>query len=364
MFDHAHYVPILKGKRAEYDSLRELSPETKAALTPLIEIPPIPWDFEQDEPAKTIDQHLAPVAKSLDDAWAGDRPFFIDLLWIPDTEVMNDGRQPLSFLCDAARERNLRLIPVTGTRRAEGYQGAVRDAVRADNLGFCIRIEGEDLADLARLRDTVDNLLEFVALTPRETDLLIDFNEIPAAQVGPMLIAANSVIGSLPYVTEWRTLTLAGSAFPLNLARFDPQSVNTVQRAEWIIWQAIANRRDRLPRLPTFGDYGINHPEPSDEVDPRLMRMSANLRYTIDEAWLVLKGRNTRDYGFAQFGNLCRYMIRRPEYRGPDFSWGDRYISDCAANAVGPGNATTWRKIGTTHHLTTVTTQIANVAEP
>ena len=34
MFDHTHYVPILKGKEGEFSALRELKAETKDLLTP------------------------------------------------------------------------------------------------------------------------------------------------------------------------------------------------------------------------------------------------------------------------------------------------------------------------------------------
>ena len=42
-----------------------------------------------------------------------------------------------------------------------------------------------------------------------------------------------------------------------------------------------------------FGDYAIAHPIPT-ELDPRTMRMSASIRYTTSDEWLILKGRNVR----------------------------------------------------------------------
>ncbi|MEI7881504.1 MAG: hypothetical protein WCI95_11585 [bacterium] len=36
---------------------------------------------------------------------------------------------------------------------------------------------------------------------------------------------------------------------------------------------------------------------------------------------------------------------------GPKFSQGDKYIYDCATGTAGTGNLTTWRKVGTNHHL-------------
>ena len=59
MFDHTLYLPILKGRLGEYGALREMSPEVKAKVIPVIEIPPIPWNFADDEPSVTIDRHLS-----------------------------------------------------------------------------------------------------------------------------------------------------------------------------------------------------------------------------------------------------------------------------------------------------------------
>ncbi len=89
------------------------------------------------------------------------------------------------------------------------------------------------------------------------------------------------------------------------------------------------------------------------------MRPSASVRYTHDTYWLVPKGRNLREYGFDQFHGVCRALVQRVEYAGPQFSWGDQYIDDCAAERVGPGNLTTWRKVGTSHHLAFVVRQLA-----
>jgi hypothetical protein len=88
MFDHKHYVPILKGREGEYAALQTLSPEVKSALTPLVEIPPIAWDFAEEKPTKSIDDHLEKVGEKLECSWQESRPFFLDLLWISETERM------------------------------------------------------------------------------------------------------------------------------------------------------------------------------------------------------------------------------------------------------------------------------------
>ena len=91
------------------------------------------------------------------------------------------------------------------------------------------------------------------------------------------------------------------------------------------------------------------------------MRPSASIRYTAQDSWLVLKGKNLRGNGFGQFYQVSRDLIARPEYSGRNFSWGDAYIYECGDELAGPGNLTTWRKVGTSHHLVFAVRQLANL---
>lgn len=360
MFDHKHYVPILKGKLGEYGALETLEPLPKSRLTPLIELWPIPWDFEAERPAKSIDTHLKKVAQSAKKHWGTERPLFLDLLYIASSEVMKDGRHPLNYVFDEARGHGVQLIPTTGINRDTSYQEAVRDTITVDGRGVCIRLENDDFEDIAELNGELSKLLKFFQLSPAETDLVMDFKELSEGQTSPIIIAVRSILNSLLDVNDWRTITFTGTGFPENLSQLSSSRINRRPRTEWVIWTALANNRNRIPRLPTFGDYAIAHPEPV-EVDPRLMRMSANLRYTTSNDWIILKGRNVRDYGYEQFNGLCRILTQLPEYSGPSLSWGDNYIRNCASDIEGPGSATTWRKVGTNHHLTFVTEQLASL---
>jgi hypothetical protein len=359
MFDHTHYVPILKGKEGEYQALRELTPAIRNRLTPLIEPIPIPYDFEHEIPAKTVDEHLQNFIGKIVLNWGLD-PIFFDLDWIPAAERMADGRHPLKFIFDGARDKGSQAIPVTGLNRNGDYQDAVKDALDSDNRGICVRLESDDLDDLTDLESQLDTLLAFFGITPTDVDLLVDFASIDPQSAVPMQIAASSIIGALPAIIDWRTLTFAASAFPPDLSRLPANSVTPLPRTEWAIWLWLAARRARLRRLPTFGDYAIAHPGWT-EIDARLMKMSAQLRYTTDVDWLVFKKRNTREFGFAQFKEICSDLIGRPEYKGSSFGWGDNAIDEYALPSTGTGNATTWRKIGTNHHATMVVTQISSV---
>jgi hypothetical protein len=359
-FNHTHYVPILKGRAGEYGALQAMTAEVKAALTPLIEIPPIAWDFDDDQPAKTIDQHLEKVNPKISQSWGAERPAFLDLLWIAPDERMASGEHPLTYVFTTARRKGLQIIPVTGLVRDADYQSSCRDVIAQDRRGVCVRLQREDFEESDDLAAQVAGLLDALGLSPGEADLMLDLRAVGANEGNTLLAAVPVLVRSIPQLERWRSFVLAATAFPADLMELPPSSISSIARLEWIVWRSLI-ARSRIPRLPSFGDYAIANPQPS-EVDPRIMRPSASIRYTTDDAWLILKGRNLRDFGFVEFYGVCRNLVRRPEYSGPAFSWGDSYIDECANQRVGTGNLTTWRKVGTSHHLAFVTRQIATLA--
>ena len=76
-FDHNHYVPCLRWKQGEYQAVLRLRPTTKSALTPLIDISEIGWDFATRSDAKSLDEHLERFAYRLHIKW-GIHPCFVD----------------------------------------------------------------------------------------------------------------------------------------------------------------------------------------------------------------------------------------------------------------------------------------------
>jgi hypothetical protein len=359
-FDHTHYVPILKGRAGEYGALREMTADVKAGLTPLIEVPPIPWDFEREEPDKTIDQHLERLSSKIVQSWGVERPLFLDLLWLAPEERMANGDHPLAHVFGIAREDGLQLVPVTGLVRGEEYQSSCRDVVAEDARGICVRLQKEDFEESDDLSTQLAELLNALGVPASAADLLLDLRSVGPNEGNTLRAAIPVLVRNIPELGEWRSFTLAATAFPETLIELPPSSVSLIARLEWIVWRNLI-ARPRIPRLPSFGDSAVASPQPS-EVDTRIMRPSASIRYTTEDAWLIPKARNLRDFGFAQFHDICRDLIERPEYSGPDFSWGDQYIDECANEGVGTGNLTTWRKVGTSHHLACVTRQIATLA--
>ena len=361
MIDEKHYVPILKGKMGEYRALKELTPDVRKRLTPIIEIPPIAWDYINDIPAKTIDQHLSKVPENLFSSWNENRPIFLELVYL-ETESMSDGTHPLTKIFNEMRIKHFPAIPVTGISRVTEYQQAVIEIIENDKLGVCLRLTSRDLDD-DDLEDKIEDLLSSLKVQFDQVDLVLDIESISSEQIGLQARAIRSYLTDLPNIREWRSLILSCSSFPETLGAFERNTTSATTRAEWLIWASLAGGRSRIARLPTFSDYTVVHPEPF-EMDPRFMQMGAKIKYTYEEEWLIVKGESIKRKGAEQTHRLCRRLVESPEYSGRDYSWGDEYINSCALKETGPGNQTTWVRVGVNHHITFVVRQLASFFEP
>lgn len=359
MFDHRHYVPILKAKQGELLALRHLSTPTKEALTPLIEMVPVPWDFNNEQPSKELSQHLDDKTDDIAKAWGTEAPFFLETRWIE--EVFNDDGVPAAELAfAAARAKGLEFIPVIGSDSTAILRGLVRNCITQDDRGVCIRISGSSLGRAPLLGDTLNAVVEELALEPREIDLLLDYESIPAEHTSALTVALSSTLLSLPRVAEWRSLTVAAGSFPRNLAGVPTNSVGYQLRAEWKIWRDVIENSS-VPRLPAFGDYGIEHPDLAAEVEPWKYTIIPQLRYATEDGWLLFKVSKGDLEPFGPFRDICQDLVGRQEYSGSSFSWGDEYVSNCSGGSEKTGNATTWRRIGSNHHMTLVVDQIASL---
>jgi hypothetical protein len=138
------------------------------------------------------------------------------------------------------------------------------------------------------------------------------------------------------------------------------QSPATIPRFEWLLYKKVVRSLAKGGvRLPTFGDYVINHPGVLS-LDMRKVKPAATIRYTTDDAWLIVKGPNVRDHKFGQYQEHCKTVMESRHYSGSEFSEGDKYIANCAVGTARTGNLSTWRMVGTNHHLEKVVRDISS----
>lgn len=323
------YVPMLKGRLGEFNALEMMNARTRNAIYPLIEVVP---DIEV-APGPLM-RRFADLAVKWEEG-----PLMLDGFHL--APRLGSGVSALRFVTDAARGL-VQAVPVIRLTESEAARRDAAAVASDDGNGIAIRLTGEDLsADIDR---EVHGLIEAVGVPLRKVDLVVDLGLIDTqAAVSRVSRLADDLLAGLSQITGFRTVVVASGAFPPDLRDVTPWNVTEKDRHDAAMWEGL---REREPaRMPVFGDYAIAHPR---MIPPSSGWPSPQLRYTVAGRWLVLRGTRNDLRSSAQFYDICEQICRHPEFSGADLGEADHRIANPGLH--GPGNATTWRSIGTAHH--------------
>jgi len=350
------YIPILKWRQGEYLALERLKSEIKDSVMPLIEIPPIEWDFAKGRLAKNIDEHLASFPKRLHKKWEG-RPAFIDFNLLDSAYRLLDDKQPVTFIFDEIRVHGAHGIPVTNPYRDLSYQEAVKEIIKKDNNGVCFRISFNDIVK-NNISSDIASLSNILNVNIDNIDIVLDLGSPNYQPISAFVAALRASLKKIKNLEEYRSFTLISTAFPKSMGEVS-KGGHIIERLEWKLYLEYCSKALENEDLPQFGDYAIAHPV-LPQQDMRLLKPAASLRYTIDNAWWIEKGISVRDNGFEQYRNICRSIIDSGHFCDADYSEGDEYIKECSDGGGSTGNLSTWRWVGTNHHITKVVHDVAS----
>lgn len=363
MFDQNHYVPILKWKRGERNALEKLDQTLKSNITPLIEVQPVPFDHAQGNFSKSLDNHLSDIGNQVKTAWKKIEPIFVDLNTLYENgdfedDSLQSGEHPVEFVIDEIESKGIPAIPVTGIYRHTPFHAAIKAVWKKYNRGICLRLEEAELSDISILKSDIDNLLNFLQIDREMVDIILDYKQIIPQQEQQHTSNVVLTIVKLPYLLDWRTLTLASTAYPKNLTQIPTNSTGSLSRTEWKVYQNL--KKYGLARVPAFSDYNISHPD-FINLNPRVINMAASIKYTAGNEFIIFRGIGIKNNGFSQMVQICQNIINHSTYCGGNFSFGDQYIFDCAHQNCTTGNAEKWVTVGVNHHLSFVSHYFASL---
>jgi hypothetical protein len=354
MFDHKHYVPVLRWRPAEWCALKDLDDDIKNNLTPLIEL--LPKDFEikpDSRKRKSTAQIIDNKISELTDCW-GKRPFFLDFQYIENNKANGDVPVQEAFAA-ASKSKGLITIPVLGFGKNQNNYRIMKNVAKTLNSGLCIRIYPDAFYDIAFQRK-LENALEFFGFKSDKIDLVFD-NQIPTSNS----ISLKAITERLPELLKWRTISLMGGSFPIDLSCFSVGE-HELSRDDYLSWLSQIQKKG-VPRYPSFGDYTVQHPFIRNLSG--FPNFSASIRYTSKKYWIIMRGQSVRSpnsSGYAQWPANAAMLCLRNEFLGHAFSKGDEYIFRMGKQIESSGNATTWIKAGINHHLTFVVRQLATLS--
>lgn len=349
--DNKIYMPILKGKKGEFDALKTLDEETQTVILPLIEVPAIPWDFVSEKEASSIEKQISSTVKNIKASWKIENEILIDTNSLD--ENFNVSKKTMNVLTEALIEEGYLPIPVIHINASDEL---LRNLIYQEFV--CIRISFED-QEAFDINDEIERIKNILNSDLSDIILLLDMNYIAPESSLMGQMSSKALINSINDIHEFKDFYFAATSFPINLSGCKTNSVTEIERIEVIIHDYFRSNTAKVNRIPKFSDYCISNPD-IQEMDPRLMTIGASIRYTGEKHWHIFKAASIKKHGSEQYYNLCADIVSSRVFTGETYSWGDGQIFNKSTRTGGPGNPTVWRQIGTNHHITLVVDQLSN----
>lgn len=359
------YVPVIRWKAAEKEAVEKLSPSEKAYVIPLIElIMPQPTVEKPGEERKSPEELLADskaklvkalpkIAEEILKYW-GNMPLFLEFNLI---DVSLRTLAMKQILIDG-RNLGLRIIPTIKLNAGEEIENTLKELKDKLYSGVALRLYRHDL-NTAEISSLIRKFLSDNLLSAKQVDLIVDLQI-----TDENCLRIKEIINKIPNINDWNSFTVISGAFPKDLSNL---SVDThmIERSDWNKW-FLQIDEGKLERNPSFGDYTIQHPiytEPIPGVNP-----SASIRYTLNDAWMIMRGQGLRgenSAGHAQYPANAQLLLKSQEYFGKDFSYGDAYIEEKGkdVNTKETGTPRTWIRAGINHHIACVVKQLSNLGD-
>ena len=338
MFNDKHYVPVLRWKRAEWVALRELNPNIRGFITPLIEIPSAKFKDIKNE-------KISPTAKKMYDSiscsW-DNSPFFLDVGHLTSSHCAI-AEKLLKDICTVFKNA----IPIIALNYPKSMISLIASLSTNYSSGVCLRLKKDDIFSTEAIKEIV----KFNGLNHANIDLIIDLEMIDDKHLSFL-----DICSQIPNLYQWRTFTIIGGSFPQYLTGISPGQ-HRFPRKEWLMWKKEVTN-NKLPRKPTFGDFTIQYPYYREP--PLIPNATASIRYAANNYWIIMRGETLKKKGRKQWNANAVLLSEHQEFCGKNFSYGDRYIFDKGHLKDTTGSLETWLRAGINHHLTFVARQIAN----
>lgn len=344
------YTPILKTKRGETKALTLLSPEISERIIPFFDVLALKHDVSN---GNDVHEHLTKQALHIASAWKNRGLCYVDLFdVIPAARGIN-GAHPAKIVHDKITSERVQAIPVVGLGRDIAYKLAIRSIVTTSAEAIAVRLETEDLQLPSTLLTSITKLVSEIGAADLPLHIFMDFRSIESTPTDQIQSQVTRAIYALRRLNPAR-IVFSASAFVASMGKFKRNTLNRVKRIDFLTWNLISELHHDID----YADYGVVHPDYFD-LDPRLIKPSAKIRYTSDKEWLVVKGSCWRD-DTSQHHTLSKVLQEKPDFRGSD-CWGSEYITSAAAGRPKYGSLETWVTIDQNTHITHTVRQLSRI---
>lgn len=353
--EESFYLPVLKTKQGEFDGLEKLDGKIKKKVVPLFEVTPKEWDNEKNGKPKSIEEHINNVCKRYLKKWP-QQISFIDTYMIDNERP--GGKVPTLYIVNILTSAiGTKCIPILRLNSLDHIIGAVKLNFRIKYTSIGVRVLIEDITD-PEFAPKLESLSNKVEIGPADIHLILDLQNSDFSNIDDFSDGILDQLEAFPNFNKWKTFTICGGAFPET--GMLKTGINNIARNDWTFFLTLKTKlaNKEFDRPINYGDYSIVAPG-YFEFDPTKMQRSANIRYTADKIWYVIKGKALKDSeDFKQYINQATQIVKSQYYMGSPFSAGDLYLKNCSDGLTKTGNPTVWKKVGHNHHFTKIVTDL------
>ncbi|KGX36772.1 beta family protein [Burkholderia pseudomallei] len=333
------YSPIIKGKLNDIKAMAYVEHSLASQTKPLYELPPF---LPTKKPEEELTRFVKRLAKM-----SGPRQCYVDFPMLKPGTRVETGESALMVGFALLKNAGVNFEPVYGFDRDEAELSTVVQWAQQQG-GLLLRLDRDDL-DFPD--ETIERIFELRAmgLDLRMLDLLVDHRYL-GTEADALAAAANTCdfVDALTRFVSARAIIVAGSSSPKTVAEIERNSHGEVARQELTLWANVATQR--LPANMVFGDYGVIHPDFSD-LTPST-HINGKIRYTHGAKLHIHRGHSLRQgEKYEQYRRLAAAVVGSSYYQDRAFSYGDRYIYECATGHAGTGNPGTWVLVDQNHHI-------------
>jgi hypothetical protein len=349
-----HYRPFLFTKPAERKALMNLDAQTAAAITPVYVVTPRDWDYENDRHRLTFDEHIAKVAAGMSEILTVGRAY-LEVSLVEDEGAMSTGMSPMAHLIDAA-PGYLTVVPMVSPNSSMRTIRVAQAAASSD--GAAVRLAVPEWPSSAP--SVIASLQQQLGLQRSAIDLFLDVGD----DLGPLAVRA--VVDEMHHLGSsdpFRTVTFVGAAWPKTL----PAGVanHEIPRRDFTSFADVVAEcaRRGLP-TPDYADWTVVHPDPTLNVDPKILNIAAALRYAVTDKWILGKGQLYKGNGGKSLGGsavrpMLTALIAHPDYACLISGDTETWIDDVISGRTSSGNPTTWRQWAVLRHLALTAHQLS-----
>lgn len=331
-------------------AIRHLSKSVRLTMMPLLDVAAPTKSADKATGLKYVERNLERTKKDA----VGFPAIFVDSSELDAAFRLSDDVHPLEGIAAAVIGSGGHPIPVSGLHRDAAHRTAAVSIANNYAQGkLCLRLDATDVSTATLTFKRIRDLLDADSIESSNAYLLLDLQCLfgkDKDSVSKEVLRLSKLLEAKP----WAGIIVGGYAIPDQLSTaVSTKEQAYLRRIEQDVFREAAAYEMITPRW--FADYTILSPSVV-ELDWRLIRkvMSPKALYTMEDLLFVVRGGafSSHPDEYDQYFTMADEIVALDDYCGPDYSFGDKYISD-RANRIGkPGSPASWITACVNHHLT------------